>query len=218
MSGFELNKILAAVLLAGVIGMTTGFVAELMITPETLEQNAYVVEGGAVEIPTEEEEALPPIAPLLASADPAAGEARARTCIACHSFDQGGANGVGPNLWGILERPIAGVDGFRYSAALQDHAGEAPVWSYEELNGFLYRPRDWVRGTSMSYAGVRGEDERANIIAYLRTLAEDPVALPVVDEAAADGGEEAAGDEAPAEGEAPAEAEGGDDAPEATSN
>src|SRR3546814_1068916 len=113
----ELSKIFAAVLVAGIIAMVTGFVAEQLVHPVQLEQDAYVVETGEEPAQGEQapaEEALPDIGTLLARADPAAGESLTRACQACHTFEPGGANRVGPNLWGIVDRPVASHEGFSY--------------------------------------------------------------------------------------------------------
>ena len=203
----EINKIFAAILVAGLIGMSAGFVAELLISPHHPEENAYHVDtgdGGAAPV-AQQEEALPPIAGLLATADPAAGETLARACTTCHVLDSSGENRVGPGLWGVVGRPTASHEGFSYSAGMQAHAEEAPDWTYEQLNHFLRRPRDWVPGTSMSYAGIRNDQDRANVIAYLRTLSEDPLPLPDPNE----GVEESA--EGADEGEAVEGAEGTDE-------
>ena len=98
-----------------------------------------------------------------------------RACGTCHSFDQGGPNKVGPNLWNIVNRPVAAAEGFRFSEALTGRGGE---WTYEELNGFLAKPREWVPGTAMTYAGMRSPDDRANMVAWLRSLSDDPAPLP----------------------------------------
>jgi len=201
MSSMELNKIVAAVLLAGVIAMTTGFLAELLVAPEELIENAYLVETGADEAgPTEEEEEQVPLAVLLANADPAEGESFVRACASCHTFDQGGADRIGPHLWGVVGRDKGGVEGFNYSSAMTEVEGE---WSYEALDGFLHQPRDYLPGTSMSYAGIRDPEDRANVIAYMRTLSEDPLPLPEppAEEAAAEDEGAAAGEGA---GEQPA--------------
>lgn len=182
MGGLELNKIFAAVLLAGVIAMVAGFLADLLVEPEDLQQNAYVIEvsddGAAAPAVPEEPAGPPEIAPLLASADPSAGESAVRACAACHSFDQGGRNGVGPNLWDVVMGPMAHMDAFNYSSALSDRAADGGEWTYESLNQFLYAPRDYISGTSMSYAGVKNDQDRANIIAYLRSLSDAPAPLP----------------------------------------
>lgn len=181
-SSLESNKIAAAVLTAGVIAMLSGFVAELVYHPHVeLEENAYPIaaapEGGAGEAPAQEEETLEPIAPLLAAADAAAGEQLAsRQCASCHTFDEGGANKVGPNLYGVVERPIASHEGFSYSSGLSDHSGE--TWTYENLNAFLHGPKDFAPGTKMSFRGFSKPEDIANVVAYLRSLSGSPAPLP----------------------------------------
>ena len=181
MASLESNKIAAAVLTAGVIAMSAGFAAELLYHPEMLEENVYVVatadDGDAAEA-TEvaAAPALEPIGPLLAAADAANGETVARKCVACHSFDEGGPTKVGPNLYNVVNRGITNYDGFAFSEALLAKADQ--VWDYENLNGFLNRPREWAPGTKMSYAGLRKTSDRADLIAYLRNLSGDPAPLP----------------------------------------
>jgi cytochrome c len=172
MSSMELNKIFGAVLLAGLIAMLAGFIADVLVEPEHLEQNAYVVDTGAVAAPSQQEgEAGPaPIGPLLASADPAAGERASRACTSCHSFEQGGANKVGPNLYGIVGAHTAHVEGFAYSDAI---TGLDRTWDDEALNHFLYAPREYAPGTKMTYAGLKNDQDRANLIAWLRTISPD---------------------------------------------
>ncbi len=111
----------------------------------------------------------------MAKADATAGAAVFKKCQACHSGEKGGPNKVGPDLWGIVNRPIAGHEGFSYSAALKDFSkGGSVVWDFEHLNHFLAGPKAYVAGTAMGFAGVKKDDERANLIAYLRSLPDTP--------------------------------------------
>lgn len=169
MSSMELNKIFGAVLLAGVIAMLAGFVAEVLVAPEHLEENAYVVDTGAVAASSQQAEAAGPalIGPLLASADPAAGERAARACTSCHSFEEGAANKVGPNLYGIVGAHTAHIQGYAYTDAI---TSLDRTWDDEALNHFLYAPREYAPGTKMTYAGMKNDQDRANLIAWLRTI------------------------------------------------
>jgi len=208
-SSLEMNKIAAAVLTAGVVAMTAGFVAKLAIPVQhgghgEEAQHAYVIEtteGAAAE--ASEGPSLEPVLPLLAAADVAAGEKVAKKCTACHTFDEGGANKIGPNLWSVVGRPIAGHEGFSYSGALQEKSGE--TWTYSHLNAFLAKPGDFASGTKMTFAGLKKVEDRANVIAYMRGLSGSPAALPTQEEidAVTGGGEEAPAGAAPAD-EAPA--------------
>lgn len=132
---------------------------------------------------------------LLVAASPSAGERRAGLCKSCHSFEEGGANGTGPNLWDVVGRDVAGVAGFGYSGALQAAGGE---WSYERLNEYLANSQEYIPGTAMVQR-IGKPDHRAEIIAYLRTLSDDPAPLPDVASDATAETEEAA---LPAAGEA----------------
>ncbi|WP_162906914.1 c-type cytochrome [Algihabitans albus] len=222
MSSLEINKIAAAVLTAGLVVMTSGFIADLLVGGHgEAEEDAYPIqlaEGDAGSAPmAEEEPGLEPVLPLLASADPAAGESLTRACAACHSFDQGGAQKVGPNLWDIVNAPHAHIAEFAYSDALMAMADEP--WTYEDLNAFLASPRDYAPGTKMSYAGMRSVEDRANLIAYLRSLSEDPAPLPTAEEIeAVTGGGEADAEAAPAEEDASEAAPTEEQASEATSD
>ncbi len=181
MNGFEFNKLLGAIILAMLVAMLSAFVARETIHPEPLEKNSYVVEGVGAETSvataeTPADKGPESIAPLLAAADVAAGQKYIRVCAACHSFEKGGANKVGPNLYGIVMNKHAHMDGFAYSDGMQALSGKK--WEFEDLNHFLYSPRGYISGTKMAFAGIKNDKDRANVIAYLRTLADSPVALP----------------------------------------
>ncbi len=178
----EMNKVAAAVLTGGIVAMLSGFVAGKLYHPETLEEPVYKVAlpegaGGKEEAPKEES-----ILPLLASADVEAGKKESAKCSACHSFDEGGATKVGPNLWGIVGSEPAHVAGFNFSDALQKLNSEGKKWDYVNLSDFLKDPKGYAPGTIMQFNGVRKIKARANLIAYLRTLSNDPVPLPTKEE------------------------------------
>src|SRR5690625_3667188 len=187
----EFNKIAGAVLTAGVVAMTTGFIANLLVSPASLEENAYpiAVSDAPADAPAAPEApGLEPILPLLADADIAAGESAFRACAACHTVDVGGANRVGPNLWDIVGAPHAHLDDFNYSSGMEERSDEP--WTYEALNAFIADPRGTIPGTRMAYAGMRNVQERANLIAWLRTLSNDPEPLPTEEEIQAVAGED----------------------------
>ncbi len=203
----ELNKIFASILLAGIIGMACAMLAEALVVPQELEQNAYLVEleGADVAAVVEEEEEIPSVLPLLASADPAAGEGLARACTTCHTFEAGGDNRVGPNNWDIVNAAMGHVEGFGYSSAMQERHDAGDTWTYDALNEFLLNPREYMPGTSMAYAGLRSVEDRANMIAWLRTLSDDPAPLPTDEEIAAATASDDAEEAPEAEGDAPSE-------------
>ncbi|WP_411033882.1 c-type cytochrome [Shinella sp. BYT-45] len=173
-------------------------------------------ETGGEEAGGGEAAAAVPIATLLASADAAAGETVFKKCASCHTSEKGGPNKVGPGLWDIVNRPIASHEGFSYSAAMTTFSeGHKVVWDYDHLNFFLEAPKKHIPGTAMGFAGLKKNDERANLIAYLRTLSDNPAPLPTASNEGADAGGAAAteGGAAATEGtttnEGAAPAEGG---------
>ncbi|GGK40976.1 c-type cytochrome [Salinarimonas ramus] len=191
MNSFELNKIMGAVLgaLLFVVGM--GILSDIVFEPEPAGIAGYALplpEGAETEV-AEAAPAEEPLPILLASADVGRGEAAVRKCASCHSFDQGGANGVGPNLYDIVGGPKAHLDNFGYSSALAERGAAGEVWGYDELYAFLENPRGYISGTSMAFAGIRSGQERADIITYLASITENPPPLPEA-EAAVEGGAE----------------------------
>src|ERR1700692_1828086 len=129
-------------------------------------------EGGAKEAAAPPSE---PIEKLLQTASVEKGAAAAKKCAACHTFEKGGPNRVGPNLFGIVERARATEAGFNYSAAMKGKGGK---WTYDDLNKFIANPKGFVPGTAMGFAGIPKDSERADVIAYLRSLSDNPVPLP----------------------------------------
>lgn len=166
----EFNKLFAAFLVAGILASFGGFIAREAAHPKMLAENAFKVEvpevaagaGGAAAPATAE-----PIDDLMATADPAQGEKVAKVCAACHSFDKGGANKVGPNLNAIVGAKHAGKAGFAYSDALKAKSGEA--WTVDALNAFLWNPKKAIAGTKMGFAGLKKPEDRAAVIKWLQT-------------------------------------------------
>ena len=185
-SGFEMNKIAGAIVLAGLIGMVSGKVAEYLYAGgpehpghEHEEARGYKVEviatanaaGGAAK------KGAANINALYASADVAKGGAFfAKKCAVCHTAGSGEPNKEGPNLWGVVNRQIASVGGFSYSKGLGEKSAEK--WTFDNLNAFMYKPRGYAKGTIMAFAGVKKDQQRADLIAYLASLSGSPAALP----------------------------------------
>ncbi len=163
--------------------------------PERPEKLGYVIEG----VVSSEGEAAAevPIATLLASADVAKGEKVFAKCSSCHSINSGGANGIGPNLYGVMGKPHASVAGFAYSDALKSKSGP---WTFEEMNKWLTSPKAYADGTKMSFAGLGKAEDRANLMAWMNTQTGSPLPLPAAPapEAAADAAPAAEGGAAPA--------------------
>ena len=176
---FEINKIVAALLTAAAVALGSGFVAESLFKEKESEERAYAiatVNETAAPVEAESEAPQVTLASLLADADPAAGERVAKKCTACHTFNDGGANRVGPNLYDLLGRMIASFGGYNFSDALQAKSGEA--WAYDNLDAFLASPKTWVPGTKMSFAGIKKPGDRAALLAYLRQQNANPPPLP----------------------------------------
>ena len=176
---FDFQKIFPAFLVAAIVAMLSGFVAEQVVHPKDLKKDAVEIEsvtqvaaGGAAKPAGPE-----PIEALLAAADIERGAKLSKACAACHSFDKGGVNKVGPNLWDIVNAPKGGKAGFSYSSALAEAGG---TWSYADLNKFLWKPKKAVPGTKMNFAGMKKPADRAAMVAWLRTLSDAPFALPDV--------------------------------------
>jgi len=174
--GDRFNTIAGWALFAGIIALGSGIVSNKLFHAERPEPMGFAIEG--VEAEGEGGESGPSLNTLLASADVAAGEKTFAKCVACHTINQGGANGIGPNLWAIMGDPIAhGRGGFAFSDALKKVGGN---WTFEQMDAWLASPRGFANGTKMSFAGLSRPEERANVIAYLNSQGTN-LPLPAAD-------------------------------------
>jgi cytochrome c len=179
MDSFELNKILGALLGTCLVLLVTNFTANALFAPQMPKKPGFEIAvkeeagGGhgaaAAAAPSE------PIEKLLQTASVEKGAAAAKKCGACHDFTKGGPNKVGPNLFGIVDRERGSEPGFNFSAAMKAKTGK---WTYDDLNQFIANPKGFVPGTAMGFAGIPKDSERADVIAYLRTLSDSPAPLP----------------------------------------
>ena len=182
MDSFELNKVAGAVLGALLLVAGSGFVAELIYHPKPAGNAGYDLPEAKEESAAAPEAAkVEPIAVRLASANVEKGQGGTKACQACHSFEKGGPNKVGPDLWDVVERKKGAHEGFEYSAGMKEKGG---AWTYADLDEFLTSPKAYVKGTKMAFAGISSPQERANVIAYLHTLSDSPKPLPAAEKAA----------------------------------
>jgi len=181
MDSFELNKVLGAVLGTLLFVMGVGFLAEAIYHPIEGRGPGYALPSASPEAESGgagEMEAVADLGTLLGSADPTAGEAAARKCTGCHNFAQGAGNKQGPELYGVVGRPIGTLPDFAYSDGMLEHKAKGDIWTYENLNAFITSPKTFTPGTKMSFPGIKDDKERANVLAYLSTLASTPVPFP----------------------------------------
>ena len=182
MYGFEINKILAAIILAVLIICGISFVGNLFVNIDHKKNQvtAYKIDIPESDITTqsavsEEGEIIEPISTLLINASLEQGEKLYKKCGTCHNYKKNSSSKIGPNLWDIINRPKGNVEGYAYSNSLLEFGGK---WTYEELAKFLYKPKNYINGTKMNFAGLKNVNDRANLIFWLRQNSDNPVPLP----------------------------------------
>jgi cytochrome c len=177
MDSWEFNKIAGAVLGTALVVFGLGELKGAVYHSENPEKPGFAIEvtktatGGG-----ETETAKVPLGTLLAKADAAKGQTIAKACQACHDFSKGGPNKVGPNLWDVVDRPIASHEGFSYSDDLKKHASDK--WTFENLNTFVHDPKSYAPKTKMTFSGVKPDAQRADVLAFLRSLSDSPKPFP----------------------------------------
>ena len=179
MDSFELNKIIAAVLMVALLVIGIGKFSDIIFHVDKPETPGYKVDVDqivkAVTSTSSAEVEKVDIATLMSLGDVASGEKIFKKCAACHSINKGGKNNIGPALYNVVGRKVGKVSDYKYSKALAAYDKE---WTFEELNGFLIKPAKWIRGTKMAYAGLRKEKDRASVIKYLNQNSDNPLPLP----------------------------------------
>jgi cytochrome c len=179
MDSFELNKIIAAILMVALLVIGLGKVADSVFHVKKPKNPGYQVEveSQSTKGISQSAEVIEKIdiAQIMALGDVVSGEKIFKKCAACHSINKGGKNKIGPGLYNVVGRAVGGVDDYKYSKALASYGKE---WTFEELNGFLQKPSSYIKGTKMSYAGLRKEKDRASIIKYLNQKSDSPKLLP----------------------------------------
>jgi len=174
-----MNKIIVSILLAVILILGINKITEIIFYIEKPEKSAYQVANLSATATTEITSAssnagLVDIMALLASASVADGEKIFKKCAACHSIAKGGGNKIGPALWGVLGRQAGSVSNYKYSKAMAAHG---KPWSFEEMNSFLIKPKDWIKGTKMSFVGLKSEKDRAAVILYMNEKTSSPLPL-----------------------------------------
>ena len=180
MDSFEINKIIAAILLVALLIIGIGKLSNVIFYVEKPEKPGYVVEVEQVsannsqpasDVPEEKID----ISALMSMGDISTGEKVFKKCAACHSIIKGGKNNIGPALYNVVGRKVGSISDYKYSKALSEYNKE---WTIEELNGYLIKPAKWIKGTKMAFAGLRKEKDRASVIKYLNQNSDSPIQLP----------------------------------------
>ena len=180
MDSFEINKIVAAVLLVALLIIGIGKLSDIIFYVEKPKKPGYSIKLDKAVVASAQSTSQAPeekidIAALMAMGDIATGEKVFKKCAACHSIAKGGKNAIGPALYNVVSRKIGSVNDYKYSKALSEYGKE---WTFEELNGYLIKPAKWIKGTKMAFAGLRKEKDRASVILYLNQNSDNPLPLP----------------------------------------
>ena len=177
MDSFEINKIIAAILVTVLIVFGVGKISDIIFHVEDPQVQGYKVEVKLASSSSSEtnSESQIDIAALLSMGDIAHGEKVFKKCAACHCIKKDGGNKIGPKLWGVMFRPVGAITDYKYSKALSEYKKE---WSWEEMNGFLIKPSKWIKGNKMGFAGLKKEKDRASVILYLNQNSDEPKELP----------------------------------------
>jgi cytochrome c len=181
MSDLQFNKIAGAVLATGLTIVTLGVVSEEIFRSDVAEKPGYAIAVAEVAEEGAAAEAPPDWGTVLPAANVATGASVAKKCVSCHVFEKGGANGTGPALWGVLGRDAGAVPGFAYSPNMVAH----PAWDYENMDAFLKAPQRYIEGTKMSFVGLKKQEDRIAVIAYMRSMSDTPQPIPAPNPAAA---------------------------------
>ena len=179
MDSFEINKIVAAILMVALLIIGIGKLSDVIFYVEKPETPGYAVEVDQTLATTissnETTEEKVDIASLMAMGDLTTGEKVFKKCAACHSIVKGGKNNIGPALYNVVNRKVGSISDYKYSKSLSEYGKE---WTFEELNGYLIKPAKWIKGTKMAFAGLRKEKDRASVILYLNENSDNPIPLP----------------------------------------
>ena len=175
MNSFEINKILAAIIITVLIVVVINKVSDLVFDVNDENVVAYKVDAPEGSITQTKSESTVDLSSLFANGDISHGEKVFKKCAACHSINKNGGNKIGPKLWNVMFRPAGSVTDYKYSKALSEYKKN---WTWEEMNGFLIKPAKWIKGNKMGFAGIKSDKDRASVILYLNQNSDNPNPLP----------------------------------------
>ena len=175
MNSFEINKVLAAIIVTVLIVVVINKVSDLVFDENNENVVAYKVDAPEGSIIQTKSESTVDLSSLFANGDISHGEKVFKKCAACHSINKNGGNKIGPKLWNVMFRPAGAITDYKYSKALSEYKKD---WTWEEMNGFLIKPAKWVKGNKMGFAGIKSDKDRASVILYLNQNSDNPNPLP----------------------------------------